>query len=75
MASPNTDVFVLLVNHFSCMGLCEIVFNTGRKVYPCTKKWCRLPLPTDYGYENDTETGNNLPKIVSQPLAPPKIAE
>ena len=30
-----------------------------------------LPLPTDYDYENDTETGHNLPKIVSQPLAPP----
>ena len=31
MASPDTDVFVFLVRHFSCMGLCEIVFKTGRK--------------------------------------------
>ena len=31
-----------------------------------------LLSPTDYGYENDTDTGHNLPKIVSQPLAPPE---
>ena len=31
MASPDTDVFVFLVCHFSCTGLCEIVFKTGRK--------------------------------------------
>ena len=31
VASPDTDVFAFLVHHFSCMGLCEIVFKTGKK--------------------------------------------
>ena len=31
MVSPDTDVFVLLVYHFSHMGVSEVFFKTGRK--------------------------------------------
>ena len=31
VVSPDTDVLVFLVHHFSCMRLCEIVFKTGIK--------------------------------------------
>ena len=31
MTGPDTGVFVFLVHYFSYMGLCEIVFKTGRK--------------------------------------------
>ena len=31
MASLDTDMFVLLVHNFSCMGVCEFFFKTGRK--------------------------------------------
>ena len=42
VASPDTDVFVLLVHHFSDMVYVKFSLIQEGKVYPCTKKWCRI---------------------------------
>ena len=32
-----------------------------------------LPSPTDFGYEIDADTGEYMPTLVYQPLAPPEL--
>ena len=57
---PNCDPLDRFFYQYSCKILIIHALRIG----------VELPSPTDSGYENDTDTGHNLPKIVSQPLDP-----
>ena len=73
VASPDTDMFFYM--HIILVARAYVKYSLiqeGNNIH-VLRSGVELPSPTDYGYENNTDTGHNLLKIVSQPLAPPDL--